>query len=143
MEVSFYKYTGQRNVINKSLPEPVTYTGKIYRFDYRKPVLVIRGNVRDFTYCFIPGMDRYYFVDSVQYDGDKATVYLTCDVLTTFSVQIKSATGTVYSTDKPNKYDSDFAPVTDVRPNKVKLDFPVDGLTESGSIVMITIKGNK
>lgn len=143
MEISLYKYTGQRNKINKSLPEPVTHTGKFYKFDYRKPVLVIRGDVNGFTYCFVPVLDRYYFIDSVQYDGDKATVYLSCDVLTTFSQEIKTAKGTVYSTDTPNKYDSNFAPVTDVRPYKEKIVFPVDGLTETGSVVMITIKGNK
>lgn len=143
MEISLYKYAGQRNVVNKSLPLPVTFTGKFCRFDYRKPVVVIRGDVQGFTYCFVPVLDRYYFVDSVQYDGDKANVYLTCDVLTTFSQEIKNAKGTVYSTDTPNKYDSNFAPVTDVRPDKVKIDFPTEGLTENGSIVMITIKGNK
>lgn len=144
MEVSFYKYTGQRNVIDKSLPEPVKRDGRLTGLNVRTPVVVTRGDVTGFTMCHIGGsVNRYYFVEAVEYDGDKAHVSLSCDVLTTFAEQIKNATGTLFSTDTPHRYDDNFKPTCDVRTEKKKFAFPIDGLTETGSIVMITIKGNK
>lgn len=142
MEVQFFKYLGARNVLDKTLPDPVTLTGSITRFDLRTPVIVTRENIKEYTMCFVPHLGRYYFIENVSYDGDKAYMNLTCDVLMTFNRQIKDATGTVYSTDRPRKYDDNYKPVCDVRPRKEKITFPVSGLTENGSIVMITLKGN-
>ena len=143
MEVRFYKYIGARNVLDKALPEPVVKNGSGLKFDYRSPILVTRGDVSGLTMCYVPSLKRYYFIDNVSCDGDKATLLLSCDVLMTFADKIKDATGTVFSTNNPRKYDDDYRPVCDVRTNKERIDFPSDLLTEDGSIVMITIKGNK
>ena len=143
MEVRFYKYIGARNVLDKALPEPVVKNGSVLNFDYRSPVLVTRGDVSGLTMCYVPSLKRYYFIDNVSYDGDKANLLLSCDVLMTFADKIKNATGTVFSTNNPRKYDDDYRPVCDVRTTKERIDFPSDLLTEDGSIVMITIKGNK
>ena len=143
MEVRFYKYLGARNVLDKVLPEPVVKNGSVLNFDYRSPVLVTRGDVTGLTMCYVPSLKRYYFIDNVSYDGDKANLLLSCDVLMTFSDKIKNATGTVFSTYNPRKYDDDYRPICDVRTNKERINFPSEPLTEDGSIVMITIKGNK
>ena len=143
MEVRFYKYLGARNVLDKVLPEPVVKNGSVLNFDYRSPVLVTRGDVTGLTMCYVPSLKRYYFIDNVSYEGDKANLLLSCDVLMTFADKIKNATGTVFSTDNPRKYDDDYRPICDVRTNKERINFPSEPLTEDGSIVMITIKGNK
>lgn len=143
MVVKFYNYTGERTKINKVLSDPKEINGRVSFWNVRNPVIRVRANVDGFTYCFVASLNRYYFIDTVQYDGDIAEISLTCDVLTTFAGQITHATGTVYSTDKPNRFDGDFKPVCDSRIGKQKILFPVDALKENGSIVMITIKGNK
>ena len=89
MEVRFYKYLGARNVLDKVLPEPVVKNGSVLNFDYRSPVLVTRGDVTGLTMCYVPSLNRYYFIDNVSYDGDKANLILSCDVLMTFADKIK------------------------------------------------------
>lgn len=143
MNISFYKYNGERNKINKELGDAVVMTGKITDIDYLTPVITVRGKVDGFTVCFIESVTRYYFIDSVRYDGDKAYLSLSCDSLLTFKEQILNATGDVYSTDKPFKFDDDYKPVCDVRTEKEKISFPNKELNDNGSIVMITIKGNR
>lgn len=143
MNILFYKYNGERNKINKVLDNPVTITGKISEMDFLTPVICVRGKVNGFTMCYVESIGRYYFIDSVRYDGEKAYLSLSCDSLTTFKEQILEATGEIYATDTPNKYDGDYKPVCDVRTQKQKIPFPENELTDDGSIVMITIKGNR
>lgn len=143
MDIQFYRYNGERNKVNKVLGEPVTITGKISDMDFFNPVICVRGEVKGFTMCYVESIGRYFFIDSVRYDGDKAYLTLSCDELTTFKEQILEATGEIYATDTPNKYDGDYKPVCDVRTQKQKIQFPQNELSEDGSIVMITIKGNR
>lgn len=143
MDIKFYRYNGERNKVNKVLGDPVTITGKISDMDLFNPVICVRGEVKGFTMCYVESIGRYFFIDSVRYDGDKAYLTLSCDELTTFKEQILEATGEIYSTDTPNKYDGDYKPVCDVRTQKQKIPFPQNELSEDGSIVMITIKGNR
>lgn len=143
MKILFYKYNGARNKINKILGVPVTITGKISEMDYIAPVVCVRGNVDGFTMCYIEAIKRYYFIDSVNYDGDKAYLSLSCDSLMTFKDQILEATGEIYATDEPHKYDGDYKPICDIRTRKEKIPFPLNELTNDGSIIMITIKGNR
>lgn len=142
MVISFYKYNGERNTVNKVLENPVNMDGKISEMSFQHPVVVVRGKVDGFTMCYIEAIGRYFFVESVDYVGERAFVNLACDVLMTFKDQILNATATLSSTDKPYKYDDNFKPVCDVRTEKEKIPFPNNGLNETGSIVMITIKGN-
>lgn len=143
MDIQFYRYNGERNKVNKVLGDPVTITGKISDMDFFIPVICVRGEVKGFTMCYVESIGRYFFIDSVRYDGDKAYLTLSCDELTTFKEQILEATGEIYATDTPNKYDGDYKPVCDVRTQKQKIPFPQNELSEDGSIVMITIKGNR
>lgn len=143
MDIQFYRYNGERNKVNKDLGDPVTITGKISDMDFFNPVICVRGEVNGFTMCYVESIGRYFFIDSVRYDGDKAYLTLSCDELTTFKEQILEATGEIYATDTPNKYDGDYKPVCDVRTQKQKIPFPQNELSEDGSIVMITIKGNR
>ncbi|MFV3037823.1 hypothetical protein ACNI5A_32325, partial [Klebsiella pneumoniae] len=58
--------------------------------------------------------------------------------------KILASSGTLTQGENVNKYLSNRANVVDVRPNVRKLDFPnKELLNETGSIIMITIKGNK
>ena len=116
---------------------------KISEMDFFTPEICVRGEVKGFTMCYVESIGRYYFIDSVRYDGDKAILSLSCDSLMTFKEQILEATGEIYATDTPNKYDGDYKPVCDVRTQKQKIPFPLNELSDDGSIVMITIKGNR
>lgn len=142
MVVDFYKYTGERNKVAKSLSDPKTTKGRVATWNVHHPVIVVRGDFTGFTYCFVDSLNRYYYIDSVEYDGDKTILSLSCDVLMTFKEQILSATCEVFSTTEPNKFADDYKPVMDVRPQKHKIVFPVSPLKETGDIVLITIKGD-
>ena len=88
-------------------------------------------------------MNRYYFVSEKQQDGDICTVRLRVDVLFTYKDIILNSTATLTKSENGNKYLSNRSNVVDVRPNIRKLDFPNKGLlNETGSIIMVTIKGN-
>lgn len=66
------------------------------------------------------------------------------DVLFTYKDKILASSGILTQGENVNKYLSNRANVVDVRPNVRKLDFPnKELLNETGSIVMVTIKGNK
>ena len=88
-------------------------------------------------------MNRYYFVSELNQDGDICTVRLRVDVLQTYKEKILASSATLTKGTNVNKYLSNRSNVVDVRPNFRKLDFPNKELiNETGSIIMVTIKGN-
>lgn len=139
-------YDGKPNKVNKTLQENEEYTGvlnstvnvltPVVRFRTRTPV--------NFNYVYIDSLNRYYFVSEILQDGDICTVRLKVDVLYTYKDKILSSSATLTKGENVNKYVSNRANVVDVRPNVRKLDFPnKELLNETGSIIMVTIKGNK
>ena len=146
IKIKTYNYDGKPNEVNKTLQENEEYTGvlnstvnvltPVVRFRTRTPV--------NFNYVYIDSLNRYYFVSEISQDGDICTVRLKVDVLYTYKDKILASSGILTQGENVNKYLSNRANVVDVRPNVRKLDFPnKELLNETGSIVMVTIKGNK
>lgn len=146
MLIKTYNYNGEPNRVNKTLQENEEYTGVLNStVNILEPVIRFRtNNIVTFNYVYIESLHRYYFVSEIQQNGDICTVRLRVDVLFTYKDIILNSTATLTKSENGNKYLSNRSNVVDVRPNVRKLDFPnKELLNETGSIVMVTIKGNK
>ena len=145
IKIKTFIYDGKPNTVNKTLQENAEYTGVLnVTFDVLKPSVRFRTKTPvTFNYVFIESLNRYYFVSELNQDGDICTVRLRVDVLQTYKEKILASSATLTKGENVNKYLSNRSDVVDVRPNIRKLDFPNKELiNETGSIIMVTIKGN-
>lgn len=146
IKIKTFNFDGKPNEVNKTLQENEEYTGLLNAsFNVLTPVVRFRTSTPvTFNYVYIESLHRYYFVSEIRQDGDICTVSLRVDVLFTYKDKILSSSGILTQGENVNKYLSNRNNVVDVRPNVRKLDFPnKELLNETGSIVMVTIKGNK
>lgn len=145
IKIKTFVYDGEPNRVNKTLQENEEYTGVLnVTFNVLTPVVRFRTRTPvSFNYVYIESLHRYYFVSELTQDGDICTVRLRVDVLFTYKDKILSTGATLTKSENGNKYLSNRSNVVDVRPNFRKLDFPNKELiNETGSIIMVTIKGN-
>lgn len=145
IKIKTFIYDGKPNTVNKTLQENEEYTGVLNAtFNVLTPVVRFRTRTPvSFNYVFIESLNRYYFVSELNQDGDICTVRLRVDVLQTYKEKILASSATLTKGTNVNKYLSNRSNVVDVRPNIRKLDFPNKELiNETGSIIMVTIKGN-
>lgn len=144
-KIKTFIYDGKPNAVNKTLQANEEYTGVLNAtFNVLTPVVRFRTRTPvSFNYVFIESLNRYYFVSELNQDGDICTVRLRVDVLQTYKEKILASSATLTKGTNVNKYLSNRSNVVDVRPNFRKLDFPNKELiNETGSIIMVTIKGN-
>lgn len=145
IKIKTFIYDGKPNAVNKTLQANEEYTGVLNAtFNVLTPVVRFRTRTPvNFNYVFIESLNRYYFVSELNQDGDICTVRLRVDVLQTYKEKILASSATLTKGANVNKYLSNRSNVVDVRPNIRKLDFPNKELiNETGSIIMVTIKGN-
>lgn len=145
IKIKTFIYDGKPNAVNKTLQENEEYTGVLNAtFNVLTPVVRFRTRTPvSFNYVFIESLNRYYFVSELNQDGDVCTVRLRVDVLQTYKEKILASSATLTKGENVNEYLSIRSNVVDVRPNIRKLDFPNKELiNETGSIIMVTIKGN-
>lgn len=143
--INFYSYNGHPNTVNKQLGEFTAIEGDLRQtFDVLRPTVTLRKQPRPtFNYCYIPSLGRYYFVERVSFEGNNAyELSLRVDVLKTYETEILAATGRVSECDNPDPYISNRQTVYNNKPHFAKIEFPNKGLlSETGSIIMVTIKG--
>ena len=145
IKIKTFIYDGKPNSVNKTLQANEEYTGVLNAtFNVLTPVVRFRTRTPvSFNYVYIESLNRYYFVSELNQDGDICTVRLRVDVLQTYKEKILVSSATLTKGTNVNKYLSNRSNVVDVRPNFRKLDFPNKELiNETGSIIMVTIKGN-
>lgn len=145
IKIKTFIYDGKPNTVNKTLQANEEYTGVLNAtFNVLTPVVRFRTRTPvTFNYVYIESLNRYYFVSELTQDGDLCTVRLRVDVLQTYKEKILASSATLTKGENVNKYLSNRSNVVDVRPNIRKLDFPNKELiNETGSIIMVTIKGN-
>ncbi len=146
IKIKTFIFDGKPNEVNKTLQANEEYTGVLNAtFNVLTPVVRFRTRTPvTFNYVYIESLNRYYFVSELTQDGDLCTVRLRVDVLQTYKEKILASSATLTKGENVNKYLSNRSNVVDVRPNVRKLDFPnKELLNETGSIIMVTIKGNK
>ena len=145
IKIKTFIYDGKPNKVNKTLQENEEYTGVLNStVNVLTPVVRFRTHTPvSFNYVYIESLNRYYFVSELNQDGDICTVRLRVDVLQTYKEKILASSATLTKGENVNKYLSNRSNVVDVRPQFRKLDFPNKKLiNETGSIIMVTIKGN-
>ena len=145
IKIKTFVYDGKPNKVNKTLQANEEYTGVLNAtFNVLSPVVRFRTRTPvTFNYVYIESLNRYYFVSELSQDGDICTVRLRVDVLQTYKEKILASSATLTKGTNVNKYLSNRSNVVDVRPKFRKLDFPNKELiNETGSIIMVTIKGN-
>lgn len=145
VEILFYNNSQDKQIINKSLNDATSLSGLfIHPFNVINPVIVIRSNTPvTFNYCFIPSLNRYYFVESITIQtANTYQISLNIDVLQTYAQEILNSTGTILTRENANKFISSRETIYDIRPHfvKIELENPFD---KTGQILLITIKGNK
>ena len=145
--IHFYNYNGDMKVINKTLSTPTDMDCTLWKtFDVLHPSLLVRLQERPtFNYCKIDSLNRFYFVDSIKFIGNFTyEIFLSVDVLKTYETDILRATGHIALSDNPDKYISTRKSIYTRTPNFEKVPFPNTGLlNDTGTMIMITIKGNK
>lgn len=145
--IHFYNYNGDMKVINKTLSPPTDIDCTLWKtFDVLKPSLLVKLQERPiFNYCKIDSLNRFYFVDSIKFIGNFTyEIFLSVDVLKTYETDILRATGHIALSDNPDKYISTRKSIYSRTPNFEKVPFPNKGLlNDTGTMIMITIKGNQ
>jgi hypothetical protein len=94
MNITFYKTKSETNKINKTLSDALPITGSIKdNTNIVSPTIKVQynANLLTYNYCYIPVFNRYYFVNSVEIDGDILIISLSCDVLMSFKNDILSS----------------------------------------------------
>lgn len=147
IKLTIYKYNGHRNTVNKKLANGTDFVG-VFRdtTDLTTPIVIIRSNTPiTQNYVYVDEFKRYYFIQSVRYImGDKVELHLKVDVLKTYEQQILNATATVNESENPDVYSSNRTSVYNRKPKFQKVEFPNKNLfDETGSIIMITVKGTR
>ena len=143
-----YNYKGQPNTINKALTPLGTINVALRpELDVHNPTLKIQmpPNMYGFNYVYIEDFGKYYFVDNVRYIGGQMYLLtLSLDVLQTYKDVILQSTALIVESDNANRDLSVNSNVFNVFPKTDILHFPTSKLFDKeGSIIMVTLKGNK
>lgn len=142
-EIIFYNSTNAPNTINKTLTGGKSVVGLANNVSLISPNIVVRdAEYTAYNYAYIPTYKRYYFVTGVVNDGNgKVALSLKCDVLQSFADAIKRARGIVVSSDTGNGYLSTHNGIYDTRPIFTRTEFSNSVFNETGSLIMVTLKG--
>lgn len=115
MKITFYKYTGERNRLNKTLTNGATMDGNFTQAYYRNTprLKIVSETDFDYNYCYIEDSNRYYFIDSVMVTRNNFyECTMTLDVLMTYKNDILKLSGTVTRSTNFNYLDGNSIPQT-------------------------------
>lgn len=142
-EIIFYNSTNAPNAINKTLTGGKSVHGLANGVSLTTPNIVVRdADYTAYNYAYIPKYKRYYFVLGVVNDGNgKVALSLKCDVLQSFADAIKRSRGVVVASDSGDGYLSTHSGTYDTRPVFTRTEFINDVFSETGSLIMVTLKG--
>lgn len=138
-DIIFYKYSGERNRLNKTLDNGTTISCN-FNIEYNlinPRIKIVYGDDFDFNYCYIPSLNRYYFVDYKTITRNTFwELHLTIDVLMTYKTEILNLYGTVTQSTKYNYLQGVNIPVTSKTSFKT-YEFN-DVFNHDGTYVLIT-----
>ena len=104
MNLTLYRINDDKNVINKTLENGLVIPINLKRdVNILFPNLVLKTidgvELRNYNYCFIDVLQRFYFIDSVQSMNNLLwQLNLTCDVIETYKSDVLSSNA-VYKID--------------------------------------------
>lgn len=96
MEITLYQYNDNANIINKKLDDVVSTNIDIVLKNsinnvnnFSITLKNIFDNIYKYTYCYIPKLKRYYFIDNINIiSNELIQLNLKCDLLKTYENDI-------------------------------------------------------
>lgn len=137
MRIILYKTISERIKINKVLEEELELVGSLRdASSITTPSILLQMNPVDYNYVYIPDFKRYYYINSITAMRTKAfLIDLKCDVLMSYSSEIKELEGVVSRLNTGSKY-STRQITTEVLEDTRRIDFDYE-FTENGSYILI------
>ena len=149
MEVILYRNSSENNVIGKSLAQIKSVECNLKNdVSIINPTVVLTytANIFESNYCFIPKLNRYYFIyEKIPITADRCIVKCRVDVLESFKNNILNLDCIVDKQESEiasNKYINDGSFVTTSKQFNRMIEFP-NGFNEKGSYILICAGGTK
>lgn len=141
MEIKFFNTSSENNRVGKVLENETSLTGNFKKeVDLQKPVITVSTDLLNFNYCFIPLLNRYYFIDKIEITRTNLfTAYLHIDVLETYKEEIKKL-NVIVSNSSGNPYYSGYINGVDVR-TEYETQFFENNFEEDGQIILVALYG--
>lgn len=145
MEIKLYRTESDSRKLDKTFTSEATHNGNFAReVDIINPIVQIEAekeNLSTFNYCYIPDLERYYFIDKIEITRKGFfTLFLHIDVLKTYAVQIRNLYGVVGSGASVNPYYRGYITNADVRCTHEQLAFQ-NNFNETGDIILLGMRG--
>lgn len=112
--IAFFVNKSDRNVLGKDVDVTEGHyeviEGKlVVDWSILTPKIIIKGDVSNYNYCYIPNLNRFYFIDDIMLRANgMQELTLSIDSLETYRDQIKECSGVVERQQtKTNKYFGD------------------------------------
>lgn len=146
MIITFYNNISERNVIRKTLSNPLAMSGALREStSVTNPTITVESPaaIVGYNYCYIPDFGRYYYVVDVKsLRLDLWAVTLRVDVLMSFKDNILNTPAIIDHTTQQNitEYMSSNVWQSLVKDKTDIINFS-SGLSESGGYVLITAGG--
>lgn len=146
MTITFYNNISERNVIGKTINNPLAINGTLREStSVINPIITVEAPVTlvGYNYCYIPDFSRYYYVVDVKSMRNNLwAVTLRVDVLMSFKNDILNTPAII---DHTKQQDTSNYMTSDVWQSLVKdktdiINFS-SGLSESGGYILITAGG--
>lgn len=102
--ITFYKCTDEKNVLNKNLTSAKTLTGvvDVNTISILKPIIKLDTDVSAYQICYIEALGRYYFIDSIILENSVFGISASVDVLTTYKTDILGHSAIISTDSKGN-----------------------------------------
>lgn len=141
MIIEFYRTANENNRLEKTLTDKYIIDGTLKSdFDIINPVIVLKDSViARYNYCYIPDLNRYYFIDKIDIVKNTLNVMLSIDVLMSYKEQIKEL-NVIVSASESNPYYNNYINGYDVRTDKEILNFE-NNFNEQGELILIALYG--
>ena len=140
IDLVLYSIEDNDNIINKDLGQglsiPINLKGD---FDLVTPRIILNGDFRQYNYCHIPELNRYYFIERFeQLNLKMVQLYLKCDVLETYKSDILNSVARF----KRGIKNGDYHNININHSNKMNIErFDSDGLEMGGNTMIISVVG--
>lgn len=137
MRIILYKTVSERIKINKVLEEELELVGSLRdASSITTPSILLQMNPVDYNYVYIPDFKRYYYINSITAMRNKAfLIDLKCDVLMSYSNEIKELKGVVSRLNTGSQY-STRQITTEVLEDTRRINYDYS-FTEDGSYILI------
>lgn len=144
MNIILYVTTSERQQINKTLIDAITFTGSLRSESsvLNPSFLIETTNPTGYNYCYIQAFSRYYFITNItSVRNGLWRIDCAVDVLMSFRAQILALNVIVdRATSDDEQYMSGEPWQTTVKTKTDIINFP-SGLLESGEYILITSGG--